>query len=240
MTLDFAYMLYLWLLKDPTIPNAQIKHHIQKWFVLSTLTGRYVGSPESVMSRDIRNISEKGFVAFFEEIEASVLSENFWKITLPQMLETTSTNSPSFNTFLAAQIKMNYNSLFMHGTMISDLLDISGDVHHIFPKAYLKNNGVNIKNKYNQVANFTLLDTQVNKAISDDAPKIYFGRVLKQCETGVLGIGNINSKEALKENLVENALPEAIVTMTVQDYDKFLIERRKLMAATIEKYYKNL
>ena len=240
MTLDFAYMLYLWLLQDPTIPNAQIKHHIQKWFVLSTLTGRYVGSPESVMSRDIRNISEKGFVAFFEEIEASVLSENFWKITLPQMLETTSTNSPSFNTFLAAQIKMNYNSLFMHGTMISDLLDISGDVHHIFPKAYLKNNGVNIKNKYNQVANFTLLDTQVNKAISDDAPKVYFGRVLKQCETGVLGIGNINSKEALKENLVENALPEAIVTMTVQDYDKFLIERRKLMAATIEKYYKNL
>ena len=28
----------------------------------------------------------------------------------------------------------------MHGTMISDLINISGDVHHISPKAYLKNN----------------------------------------------------------------------------------------------------
>ena len=54
MTLDFAYMLYLKLSKDSSIPHDQVKHHVQKWFVLSTLTGRYVGSPESVMSRDIR------------------------------------------------------------------------------------------------------------------------------------------------------------------------------------------
>ena len=149
MTLDFAYMLYLKLLDDPTIPNAQIKRHVQKWFVLSTLTGRYVGSPETVMSRDIRLIEERGFLAFFQEAEKSALSEVFWSVTLPQNLETTSVNSPAFNTFLAAQINMNKNSLFMHGTMISDLLNISGDVHHIFPKAYLKKQGIDSKGRYN-------------------------------------------------------------------------------------------
>ena len=41
-------------------------------------------------------------------------------------------------------------------------------------------------------------------------------------------------------NLAENALPEDIVNMTVDDYDRFLSERRKLMAAMIEKYYKSL
>lgn len=240
MTIDFAYMLYLWLLQDSTIPNDQVKHHVQKWFVLSMLTGRYVGSPETVMSRDIRLIQEKGFVAFFNEIEASVLSDNFWKITLPQNLETSSTNSPAFNAFLAAQINLNCNSLFMHGTMISDLLDISGDVHHIFPKAYLKNNGVNIKNKYNQVANYTYLDTQVNKAISDDAPNVYFKRALTQCENEKLDIGNISDKERLMSNLAENALPKDVVNMTVNNYDRFLSERRKLMASIIEKYYKKL
>ena len=168
MTLDFAYMLYLKLSKDTTIPRDQIKHHVQKWFVLSTLTGRYITSPESVMSRDIRLINEKGFINFFNEVEASVLSDTFWNITLPQNLETTSTNSPAFNTFLAAQVNLNCNSLFMHGTMISDLINISGDVHHIFPKAYLKKNGVDSKGRYNQVANFTYLDTQVNKAVKDD------------------------------------------------------------------------
>lgn len=29
MTLDFAYTLYLMLLGDPTIPNAQIKRYVQ-------------------------------------------------------------------------------------------------------------------------------------------------------------------------------------------------------------------
>lgn len=240
MTLDFAYMLYLKLSNDPSIPKDQVKHHVQKWFVLSTLTGRYVGSPESVMSRDIRSINEKGFLNYFNEIEAAVLSDTFWKISLPQNLETTSTNSPAFNTFLAAQINMNCNSLFMHGTMISDLLNISGDVHHIFPKAYLKKNGVDAKNRYNQIANFTYLDTQVNKAIGDDAPNEYFSRVVNQCNGGKLTIGNIVTVDELNSNLEENALPENIIDMTVDDYDEFLQVRRVKMAELIEAYYKKL
>ena len=119
---------------------------------------------------------------------------------MPQNLETTSTNSPAFNTFLAAQINLNCNSLFMHGTMISDLINISGDVHHIFPKAYLKNNGIDTKGRYNQVANFTYLDT----------------------------------------HLSENAIPESIVSMTVENYDDFLADRRKLMAQLMMRYYKGL
>lgn len=239
-TLDFAYMLYLKLLDDPAIPNAQIKHHVQKWFVLSTLTGRYVNSPESAMSRDIRSIEEKGFLTFFQETERSALSDTFWEVTLPQNLETTSVNSPSFNTFLAAQINLNKNSLFMHGTMISDLLNISGDVHHIFPKAYLKKNGVDAKGRYNQVANYTYLDTQVNKAISDDAPAVYFATVLQQCDTKSAEIGNITDAKALDQNIADNALPPEIVRMTVDDYDGFLTERRHLMAKMIEEYYKQL
>lgn len=240
MTLDFAYMLYLKLSKDPSIPNDQIKHHIQKWFVLSTLTGRYVASPESAMSRDIRMINEKGFIEYFNEVEASVLSDTFWNVTLVQNLDTTSTNSPAFKTFLAAQINLNCNSMLMHGTMISDLLIHSGDVHHIFPRAYLKNNGVDAKGRYNQVANFTILDTQVNKAINDDAPNVYFGKVIEQCKNGEIAFGNISSEEALYKNLEENAIPKNIVNMKVDDYDDFLRERRILMAKIVERFYKNL
>ena len=124
--------------------------------------------------------------------------------------------------------------------MISDLITISGDVHHIFPKAYLKKNGISSKSKYNQVANFTYLDTQVNKAISDDAPCVYFGTILEQCDTKNVKIGNITDKNELTNNLIENAIPEGVVNMTVDDYDEFLVNRRKMMAAIIEKYYKSL
>lgn len=240
MTLDFAYMLYLKLSQDASIHKDQVKHHVQKWFVLSTLTGRYVGSPESVMSRDIRLINEKGFVNFFNEVEASVLSDNFWNVTLVQNLETTSITSPAFNTFLAAQINLNCNSLFMHGTMVSDLINISGDVHHIFPKAYLKKSGIDLKSRYNQVANFTYLDTQVNKAVGDDAPNVYFGKVLEQCDKQTIAFGNISNCNALNANLNENAIPEEVVEMTFEDYDDFLAKRRVLMAKLIERYYKQL
>ena len=240
MALDFAYTLYLKLQGDPNIHQGQMKRLVQKWFVLSTLTGRYVGSPESIMSRDIRSISEKGFLQFAQEAEASALSDTFWRVTLPQNLETTSVNSPAFNTFLAAQDYLKSSSMLMKGTMISDLITISGDVHHIFPKAYLKKNGVDAKGRYNQVANYTYLDTQVNKAISDDAPCRYFGVILKQCKTRDVQIGNITDENELAANLAENAIPGEVVHMDVNDYDRFLSERRKMMAAMIEQYYKSL
>ena len=240
MTLDFAYTLYLMLLDDPTIPNAQIKRYVQKWFVMSTLTQRYIGSPESVMDRDMRSIAEKGFLNFLSDVEASSLSDTFWTITLPQNLETSSVNSPAFNTFIAAQINMNCNSMLMNGTKISDLITISGDVHHIFPRAYLKSNGVDNKTKYNQVANYIYLDTQVNKAISDDAPCVYFTRSKQQCETKEIVLGNISDAELLASNLAENCIPNNIDTMDVSSYDTFLLERRKMMAALIERYYKGL
>ncbi len=240
MTLDFAYTLYLMLLDDPTIPNAQIKRYVQKWFVMSTLTARYIGSPESVMDRDMRSIAEKGFINFLAEVESSLLSDTFWTVTLPQNLETSSVNSPAFNTFIAAQINLNCNSLLMNGTKISDLITISGDVHHIFPRAYLKNNGIDSKTKYNQVANYIYLDTQVNKAISDDAPCVYFKRVMQQCETKQIVFGNIVDVDLLQTNLAENCIPQNIDTMDVTAYDTFLRERRKMMAALIERYYKGL
>lgn len=240
MTLDFAYTLFLILQHKQGVDQGLIKRLVQKWFVLSTLTGRYVGSPESVMSRDLRFIADKGFVQYAKEIEASELSDTFWSITLPQNLETISVNSPAFNVFLAAQDYLKSSSMLMKGTMISDLITISGDVHHIFPKAYLKKNGVDSKGLYNQVANYTYLDTQVNKAISDDSPKKYFGDILMQCQTKNVKIGNITEEEELYKNLAENAIPSNVVNMTVEDYEGFLEERRKLMAKMIETYYKSL
>lgn len=237
MTLDFAYTLYLLLLDDPEIPNAQIKRYVQKWFVLSTLTSRYIGSPESQMDRDMRSIGEKGFLKFLSEIEASALSETFWTVTLPQNLETSSVNSPAFNTFLAAQINQNCNSMLMNGTKIADLITISGDVHHIFPKNYLQKNGIKSKTKYNQVANYIYLDTQVNKAISDEAPAVYFSKVKEQCQTKNVVFGNIMSDALLKTNLAENCIPNNVDQMTFENYDEFLQKRRMLMADMIHKYY---
>ena len=114
MTLDFAYTLYLILQQSGEVPKIEIKRCIQKWFVLSTLTSRYIGSPESQMDRDLRAIAAKGFKAFLADNESAMLSDAFWDVRLVQNLETSSTNSPYFNTFLAAQIFAGDRSLRWH------------------------------------------------------------------------------------------------------------------------------
>lgn len=240
MTLDFAYTLYLLLNNDPNINKSRIKHYVSKWYVLSTLTSRYIGSPETIMDMDIRRIKEKGFEPYFKEIEEADLSDTFWSVGLVQNLETSAINSPHFNVYLAAQIYFGDNALFTNGSKVRDLITVIGDVHHIFPKQYLIKHGWKEKSKYNQIANYTYLDTQVNKAVSDDAPYIYFNKALLQCETKNLVYGNISDKEALQQNMKQNSIPDSIFTMEYDNYDEFLFERRKLMAKKIKEYYYSL
>ena len=96
------------------------------------------------------------------------------------------------------------------------------------------------KSKYNQIANYTYLDTQVNKAVRDDSPNTYFSKVFKQCETGIPVYGNITDKALLIKNLQQNCIPETILQMEHTNYEEFLTERRKLMAQKIKNYYYSL
>ncbi len=240
MTLDFAYTLYLILNNNNQIDKTQIKHYVSKWYVFSTLTSRYITSPESVMDLDIRRISEKGFLEYFKEIEEANLSNAFWEVGLVQDMETSAINSPFFNVFLAAQVHGSDNSLLMNGTKVRDLITTMGDIHHIFPKGYLQKNGVTDKSKYNQIANYTYLDTQTNISVGEKAPNEYFRIVYEQCNSKEMKFGNITDVTTLEQNLKTNCIPQNIIELEVANYESFLLERRKLMAKKIKDYYFSL
>lgn len=240
MTLDFAYTLYLILKQSGEIPKVEIKRHIQKWFVLSTLTGRYIGSPESQMDRDLRAIAARGFRAFHEENESALLSDVFWNVRLVQNLETSSTNSPYFSTFLAAQIFFGDRSLLSASAKVSDLISVAGDVHHIFPREYLKKNGYNDRAMYNQVANYAYLDTGVNISIGMSAPNVYFTAAQEQCATGEIRVGTITDHQAFTDNLEVNCIPMDVLNMGPADYPEFLRLRRIMMAKRIQEFYYSL
>ena len=237
MTLDFAYTLYLILNNSKDIDKVEIKRLVQKWFIMSTLTSRYIGSPESQMDKDLRSIASKGFKEYFKEVEDAELSDTFWNVGLVQNLETSSINSPYFNTYIAAQVWNAEQSLFSSTTKVSDLVAVTGDVHHIFPKEYLRQNGYEDKSKYNQVANYTYLDTGVNISIGKKAPNEYFTKAKEQCACGECYIGTILNADDLYRNLEINCIPATILNMQACNYDEFLHERRKMMAEKIRKYY---
>ena len=228
------------LIQDPSIAKNDVKRWVQKHFVLSTLTGRYVSSPETQMDRDIRTIAEKGFLQFFKEAESAQLPDSFWDVTLVQNMETSSVNSPFFSTFIAAQVFFGDTSLLSNSAKVSDLITTIGDVHHIFPKEYLKKNGLDNKGQYNQIANYVFLDTGVNISIGKKAPNDYFSTAFSNCITGTQTIGTITDQEKLLANLEMNCIPSDIVNMSFEDYKSFLEKRRVLMAQKIKRYYQSL
>ncbi len=63
---------------------------------------------------------------------------------------------------------------------------------------------------------------------------------MKQCEGGNIVLGNIADKDLLEKNLEENCISQNIMNMAVENYDEFLVDRRKMMAALIQKYYERL
>jgi hypothetical protein len=238
MTLDFAYTLYL-RLHEEDIPKQEVKRYVQKWFVLSILTSRYTNSPETRFDRDLRDIESKGFLPFFSEVEKAELSDTFWDVQLVQYLETSSIISPYLNVYTAAQVCGVDRSLLSANIKVADLLS-AGDVHHIFPKAYLKESGIEAKLFYNQVANYVYLDTSINIAIGKRSPSDYFKAALEQTRGGKLSIGTITSEADFWSSLEINSIPKEVVNMTAKDYLRFLKERRRLMAGKIRDYYHSL
>ena len=239
MALDFAYVLYLRLKDTKEVDISEVKSLVQKWYVISVLTRRYSGSPESVFYYDIRRINEKGIKGALKEMEDAILSENFWNVQIPQDLENGSAINPTLQVYLAAQVYFNDLSLLSNSTTVRELIDITGDVHHVFPKAYLKKNNFE-KTMYNQNANYAYLDTQVNKSIGEKSPDVYFKLAFEQCSTKEIQCGSITDLDKLKENLKVNCIPDGIENMNKANYEEFLTQRRKLMALKIKEYYYSL
>lgn len=237
---NFAYNLYLTLREDPSIPATDVKRWVQRWYVMSVLTGRYSGSSESVMDQDIRRIAEQGFIPFYEEIAASRLSDTFWEIELPQNLVTTSVRTGAWMVYVASQVRAADNTPFTNGFKIADIIGNVGDIHHIFPKAYLRDEIDAPQRLYNQVANYTFLEKRINIAIGKKSPKEYFGIAKQAIETGERYFGEIKDLDTLRSNLEANCIPEGIFEMEAQDYEEFLVQRRQLMAKKIERYFKSL
>lgn len=236
--LNFAYILYLKLKRDLG-NNPNIENWVKRWFVMSLLTGRYSGSPESRFDKDIKAVHERDFVDVLRGIEDAELSDAFWDFGLPQSLTTSSVNAPALKVFWAAQANGHDKGFLSKGITVRDMLVHHGDIHHIFPRNFLKKQGMT-RGRYNQVANYVYVQQEVNIKIGDQNPTSYMERVLEQCEAGVAHYGAITCQDDLKANLAANCLPDDLSLYEVENYEAFLEWRRKAMAQKIKDYYQGL
>ncbi|WP_017428904.1 GmrSD restriction endonuclease domain-containing protein [Vreelandella jeotgali] len=238
--LNFAYALYLRLRDDDQLNEGERAKIVKRWFVMTLLTGRAVGSFESTWEMDLRRISEQGAADYLRVIESSELGDGFWDVALHQQLVSPSKRSPAFQIYLAARVNNGGRGFLSKSVSVAQMIEGHGDMHHIVPKNYLIKNGFPKQGDYNQIANLALTETPINIAIKDHPPQEYMAWVAEQIDSGGLKIGEITVQADLEENLRDNAIPDFIHDVTASNYQDFLEARRELMAKMIRDYYEAL
>lgn len=232
----FSYVLYLIGKYDYKVGSVELQKIIRKWVFMSTITGFYTGSTESEVEKQFADMREfksaDEFVNYLDGVISTRFTDDYFKLTLPSELNSSSATSPAWYGYIASINVLGYPMLFSTAPLSQFLIVGSSgnknaiDKHHIFPKHYLEKIGFDNDRDRNQIANFTYLDYPTNIDISDDPPSEYVGRYKEK-----LG------EEGYKVACEQNALPDNFERL---EYMEFLEKRRILMSETIKKAYKEL
>jgi hypothetical protein len=234
--LMFSYMLYLLGRTEFGVEEFTLRKLIAQWFFMSAVTGRFTGSPESAMESDLARLrgieAPEQFVERLRHICDITLTNDFWSVTLPNDLATSSASSPSLHAYNASLVLLDAPALFSN-TKLGDLLDPAIQAnrqaverHHLFPKGYLAKLGITETRDTNQIANYAYLEWADNMQVSDDAPADYLPKVKERF-----------SDSELAAMYHFHALPE---NWEQADYRDFLERRRELIARVIREGYQKL
>jgi hypothetical protein len=192
---------------------------LRQWVLVANAKGRYSrGSSETLLDQDLATIRQAGGAT--ELIDRLRLQVGRLDIA-PEELEGRNQRSSLFKTmFLAFRAhgakdwRSNLSiSLGHRGTQ--HLLQF----HHIFPKAILK--GSYTSREADDIANLAFVAGKTNRQISDKPPSEYFPALLEKTGTSAFAA---------------QCIPISPALLAVEDYKRFLIERRKSISACLNQF----
>ena len=233
----FSYALWLIGRFDFGLDLRTLRPVIARWFFMAHTTGRYTSSPESQLESDLGRISDldgrdgAAFVTELDRIVNANFTNDYWEISLPNRLDTSSSRSPALFAYLAALNLLDAEVLFSD-LRIRELLDPgvtaprSVERHHLFPKHHLARLGVTGTRQINAIANMAFLDWAENGAISDSAPDEYWPVMSRRI-----------SEEQLRRQVEHHALP---VGWEQLEYSTFVERRRQLIAKVVRSGFSRL
>jgi hypothetical protein len=228
-TIIYTYVLYLIGIRDYGVDRATMRQAVAEFFAMASMTGRYTNSPETKVEADLSQLRDlpdgNSYVGRLRSLCDTVLTNDYWEISLPSQLATSASVSPTLFAYQAALVKLDAPVLFSPMT-IASLVDpaIRGtkaalEQHHLFPRGYLEERGVDDLKIINQIANFAAVEWPANIKIGKQAPTTYVP-ALDAAMTG--------SERERAYRL--HALPHLWWEM---NYDTFLLERRLRMAKVV-------
>lgn len=165
----FSYILYLIGRTEFGVEEQQLRMAIAQWFFMSAVTGRFTSSPESKMEFDLAALRQKTnsdqFIRQIRHVCSITLTSDFWSVTLPNDLATSSSQSPSLFAYDAALVLLDAPALFSR-TSVAEYLDPAIHADHsnlrrdrLFDKARLASLGITGTRETNQIANYAYVES---------------------------------------------------------------------------------
>jgi len=205
------------------------KRDIQKinyWYWSSVFSERYAGSTESKLTKDYKEL-----LKWFENDEK-----------IPEVI--VEMRNILYKTFTIKDKKYAGNSvykgvfnlLFMQDAKDfyeNDKLKFSTDAlddHHIFPKKFLENKGVEVD--WDTVANRTLIGSRTNKKISKKAPAVYLKEMLASNNNDESAVKSILDKHFIDEeiyNILKSVTQDSTKEEITTAFNIFIDNREKLI-----------
>ena len=105
-TIVFSYVLYLLGKYDYELSSMQLKNILTRWIFMSTVTSFYTGSTESEVEKQFADLKKVNtadeFIDYLEDVINTRFTDDFFRYTLPNGLNSSSSISPEWFAYLAS------------------------------------------------------------------------------------------------------------------------------------------
>lgn len=197
--------------------NAVARKKIRQWYWCAVFTESYRDGASAQSARD--------FVQLMNWINRNKTPESIENIQInaADLLKVKNLNSAIYKGIVAI-IFQNGAKDFLAGRNMGSAANYADgiEIHHIFPKKYCDAHGFP-KDKYDSIANKTLIMRATNRTIGDDPPSVYLEKIQRKT-----GLNDEEINEILECHFIDAELCRA------DNFDAFIVARAKKIFAAIE------
>ena len=195
------------------VPNVELD--LLRWFYVASLRGRYSGSFETALDEDLKALfSDDPIGNLMKSVVPSGQSIN----VSAEEFDDAGARNPLFALTYAVARKRSAKDWFTGVSLATDVVGEDHDVqvHHIFPKALLKQVGVSRRDR-DEIANLAFLAARPNRKISARPPEQYL----------------LEIADKHPDRLEAQCIPMDHSLWKLEHYQDFLKIRREMLASAV-------
>ena len=207
----------------PRRDNAAVRTRLAQWFWSGVFGELYGSATETRFALD--TVQAPSWTVNDGEEPVTVYESGFRADRLDSLRRRNSAAYKGLNVLLMAEGARDFRSgkTYAHTVFFEEGVDI----HHIFPQAWCKRQGIPAE-RFNSIVNKTPLSWRTNRMLGGDAPSRYLRR-LEQGREGSPGISPEVLDEHLKSHMIDPSL------LRNDDFDGFYNDRKTALLAVVER-----